>query len=531
MALLIVLFFVLDRAMSIGVFLPGFCVEDERSIMQGSVKMVREATLDPGTHKYPQLSYLITAGVYGAAYLGANLTALPGFESLESFSWHRSHYHFSFVESIVFGRLISVVLGAIAIWLLFSLARREFGELHALVAAFLLATTPSFLFSTQLLKNDVLVAVGVLLTLHASMRIMDRGALADYLLAGAAVGFCLAAKHHLPAVAPVLFAHFFRRRDLGWRAFFRPEWLLIVPACVLAFAILSPWTWLDLQGAINQGSIEWALQNELNPLLRRSTEHWWQAPVLFQFSSALPLALGIPLFALMLWGAFGKTPLTSHRKIIIWSYPAAFLAFMISMSELGVPHLYAPAVPFFALLAACAAAPWLDSESGKRRAGAVVLVAAVAIYNLWMFHGFTEVEDRVLQEPISAMERTHEPGRVDLAFVPYFPNPDMRRSVRFAPQFMLSEKLLEKAGPDRLLIHHAYFHSFLDNTELLDNPMVKRTILFYMELRAGKTPYREVDRWTGNIPTGGIYQALIPDLKGLKTSIYSLEQSNITPPG
>src|SRR3990172_12596112 len=65
-ALLILLFFILDRALSAHFLLPDFCNEDERWVRDGAIKMVRTAALDPGTHKYPELMTMLTAGLYAA---------------------------------------------------------------------------------------------------------------------------------------------------------------------------------------------------------------------------------------------------------------------------------------------------------------------------------------------------------------------------------------------------------------------------------------------------------------------------------
>lgn len=531
-ALLIIAFFLVDRAASIGVFLPWFCVEDERWVREGAMKMVREATIDPGTHKYPQLMFTLTAGVYGAAYIAANIKAIPHFESLESFSFHRANYPFPFVETIILGRLLSAVLGAAALWVFYLIARREFDRYTALLALLFAAACPSMLFSTQMLKNDSLLALGVMLTVLFSLRVRDRGRLTDYALAGAAAGLCLASKYHAVAMVPVLAAHGLGRSDTGFLRSFvrRPRWLVVIPASLAAFALLSPWTWLDLQGAVEQGAVEWALQNTLNPLLRRSSEHWWQLPILFQFSSALPLALGIPLCGLSLGGLFFKIDSSDRGRLVIWSYPAGFLAYMIVFSELGVPHLYTPVAPFFCLLAALVLSAWLGSEGRIKRGTAVAAAGAVCLYNLFLFHSFTSLEQWVLVGPALEMQDTHRPGDKDVALIPYYPNPELDWRISFAPQFFLAPKVLAGADPDRLLIHYTYYNAYLDNPELLDNPGVREMVLLFMELRSGQAGFVETDRWVGNIFTGTWYATLIPDLKGLRSGIFKREMSARPPP-
>jgi hypothetical protein len=519
-ALLIVLFFILDRLLSVGFLLPGFCNEDERFIRDGAVRMVREASMDPGTHKYPQLMISLTAGVYGGAYLLSNIKAIPHFESWESFSWHRSRYAFDFASTIVWGRMLVAALGAAALLVFYGLARREFGEGAALIALLFTATAPAFLFSSNLLKSDMLVVLGVLLAVRYGIRILENGKNADYLLAGAAVGICLAAKHHAVAIVPVLVAHRLHHHELSlFNAFKRLRWLIPPGVGLVFFAILSPITWLDLQGAIEQGAIELALQHA-NPLFLRSSRHWWHLPVLFHFSAVLPLVLGIPLYLLSIAGIFRKIDLKSRHDLVIWSYPAGLLAFMIAFSRLGAPHLYTTIVPFMAMAAALVAASWLGMGSRRRRALAVALIGIVAGHNALVFHGLISMEDRVVREPVKMMEQTHKPGVRDLALVPYYHNPDLESPLTFAPQFLFSPGLIEKTSPGRILVHHGFYNAFLNNPELMNDPRTGKMIFYYMELRMNKAGYVERDRWRPGGANFSIYRTLLPDLGGLKSSVF-----------
>ena len=519
-ALLIVLFFIIDRALGAGFLLPEFCNEDERWIRDGAVKMVQEASLDPGTHKYPELMFFLTAAVYESAYLAANFSALPHFESRPSFSWHRAHYAFDFAATVALGRMLVAALGAVSLLVFYRLARREYGEEAALPALLLFATAPAWLFSTLLLKPDALLVMGVLLTVSASLKLLASGKSGDYVWAGLAVGLCLAAKYHIAAIVPVLFAHRLHHHELSLaRAFRQPRWLISLAAALLAFALLSPITWLDFQGAFEQGALELTLQRA-DPLLLRSSERWWHLPILFQFLAALPLALGIPMYLLSLVGIFRRFDFADRRALVFWSYPAGFIAFMILMSDLGAPHLYTTAAPFFALAAAKVVAPWMGMPSRMKRAGAVILIGLLAAYNLFFFHSLTRLEDTIIRDSTARMEQTHQAGQKDLGLVPYYPNPDRNWTITFLPQFMLSPSMIAETAPDRILIHHAYYNAYLDNPELMNNPPTAAMMLFYLELRAGKAGFREADRWTGESLTLRINQALMPDLGGMRVSVY-----------
>ncbi|HUT55894.1 MAG TPA: glycosyltransferase family 39 protein [bacterium] len=521
----IILFFMVDRALMAGFLLPWYCNEDERWVRGGAVKMAREQSIDPGSHKYPELMTALTAGVYGAAYLSANLRALPHFESWRSFAWHRAHYAFGFVSTVVWGRMLAAGLGALALLIFYRLAKKESGEETALLALLLFATAPAYLFSTILLKPDALLMIGVLLAVWSSLRVLERGSGADYVLAGLAAGLCLAAKYHVPALVPALIAHRLRRRDLPLaRSFLDARWLIIIVAAAAAFAALSPITWLDLPGAMRQAGIELHIQR-LDPLLLRSSKLWWQAPVLFQLTSVLPLALGIPLYLMALAGLLWRGDFRNPRMIVLWSYPAGLLVFMMAVSRLGAPQLYTMVVPFFALAAARLIAPWAMTRSRVKTAAAVALVAGVAAYNLVLYHSLIGLEDRIAREATADLASTHRPGRIDLAFMPYYPNPDLTWTCKFVPQFMLSRKLIRDAHPDRILLHHAFYNAYLDNPELTRDPRVADMVALYLELRLNRAGYREVDRWAGESFNSRTYAALLPDLEGLMVSIYEKEKN------
>jgi len=523
----ILAFFLLDRLLSAGFLLPAFCVEDEAWVRDGALRMVHGLTLNPGTHKYPGLIFALTAAVYAGLYVADNFFALFHFDSFASFTWHLGHYNFGFARTIVAGRILSALTGVLALALFFRLIRREYGTPRALAALFLCATAPAVLFSTGLLKNDPLLLAAIMLALLAAQKLRERGRALDYALGGLALGLCFAAKLHLPAAVPLLVAHRLRQKDDSFAgAFLRPRWLLIPAVAVGGFFLLSPMTFLDLPGAVRQAGLEWALQNDLNPLLHASPEHWWHAPLLFQILAALPLALGLPLWALAGAGFLATRPWrpapVAASRLVLWSYPVAFLLLMVLSSRLAFPHLFAPAAPFAALLAAGLIAPWL-AASRVRRLLALAVLSFCVLYNLVLFHGFARAEESVLLDATDYLESVSVPGERNAVFVPYRPNPELRRPMDFFPQFLLSRALVEGRRPDRLLLHHAFYNAYSDNPEMLTNPPVAAMVLYYLELRAGRTGYRETDRFTGSVPTGSWYVRLLPDLAGVSTGIYERE--------
>jgi hypothetical protein len=290
---------------------------------------------------------------------------------------------------------------------------------------------------------------------------------------------------------------------------------------LLVFAFLSPYSFLDLSGTIKQGVLELAIQNRYDPLLRRSRELWWHWPILFQLTSALPLLLGIPLYLLSLTGLALHLDLKKHRHLIFFSYPAGLLIFMMAFSELGVPHLYAPAAPFFALAAAWVLASGFRSAVAWQRAAGLAGVASVAGINLLTFHGFTSLEQDLIVKPAREMALTHRPGQKDIALIPYFANPDLDWTIEFYPQFLLNSETLRQASPDRILLHHTIYNSYLNHRELTGDPRIGQVVLAYLDLRNQTAGYREETRcWDDQSAVLRFYATLFPDFAGLRSSIY-----------
>ncbi|MFO8056210.1 MAG: hypothetical protein R6V10_02810, partial [bacterium] len=59
-----------------------------------------------------------------------------------------------------------------------------------------------------------------------------------------------------------------------------------------------------------------------------------------------------------------------------------------------------------------------------RRIAAIAVLGLVCGYNLALLHSFNNYEDFVLRESVSHFEGRSQEG-TSLAFVPYYPNPDV----------------------------------------------------------------------------------------------------------
>jgi hypothetical protein len=98
-------------------------------------------------------------------------------------------------EVFVLARVVSALLGTLAVWLLYVAGARLLGRRAGLLAAALLAVAFLPVFYSHLALNDAPALAPVALALAGSAGVLRHGRRRDYLLAGAGVGLAWATKY------------------------------------------------------------------------------------------------------------------------------------------------------------------------------------------------------------------------------------------------------------------------------------------------------------------------------------------------
>ncbi len=164
----------------------------------------------------PPLFYLLNAAVTAplprAATADFPLNACFTFDPLDGgrahFYLHQSAEQTALsADYLAFraARLVSVVLGALTIWLAYRLGRRvTLGGRHVgLLAAGILAFTPQFIFMTASVNNDVLTAVLGAALVYFTVEAVDAPSLARFVGLGVLMGLGLLTKFALLAFWPL----------------------------------------------------------------------------------------------------------------------------------------------------------------------------------------------------------------------------------------------------------------------------------------------------------------------------------------
>lgn len=137
-------------------------------------------------------------------------------------------------------RLVNVAFAAISVLACVALAARIVGPTWALLAGGLLASVPWHLRQSATFKPDIVLVASLAIAVLCAVRAAERGKLADFALAGAAVGLALSSKYNAVAVTiPFLFAAFLvpgtRAVDLARRC------LIGGAAAIGVFVACNPW--------------------------------------------------------------------------------------------------------------------------------------------------------------------------------------------------------------------------------------------------------------------------------------------------
>ena len=257
--------------------------------------------LNPHTAGWPSLSFYVALGLqYGyklicvAGHPGAGTDAcanLMGDASKQMF---------------LFARIASALLGVASVFLTFLAGSALLGRMAGLLAAFLLATNPLHIRTSQHIADPNLLALFfVLVATLAMIRVARGGTVVDSIIAGAMIGLAGACKYApLVLVIPLAVAHMGtdggERRGLARsiaELLSNRTFLLSLAAVLVALFVGTPFTFLDWRTALND------INGQRGALFSD-----WVGQTTFPISlptylaASIPHAMGWPAFLLSLAG-------------------------------------------------------------------------------------------------------------------------------------------------------------------------------------------------------------------------------------
>jgi len=188
--------------------------------------------LDPRTAGWPSLSFYVHLVLQHLHYWIGRVAG--------AFTDRNDYFVAAWLDRgtlLLVARGLSVAAAAGVVWVTARVARRLAGVEAAWLAAGLLVVSPLSIEYSQLVTPDILAALFAALAVERILAIHQRGALRDYLWAGAWIGLGISSKYTPLLLIPGVFvAHVLRRP--GTRAPARP-WIAFA-AAVVVFALTSP---------------------------------------------------------------------------------------------------------------------------------------------------------------------------------------------------------------------------------------------------------------------------------------------------
>ena len=276
-------------------------------------------------------------------------------------------------EVWVIARVITAVLGVLAVWLLYLIAQRLFDRRVALLSAALMAVAFLPVFYSKLALNDVPTLVPLEVSLWASAAILRGGRRRYYALAGLGLGVAAATKYTggiviLPLVAAIWFQDRADRRTLARNT------ALAAAVAVLAFVICDPYSLLAFTafkaGLAIQGAESAAASGKLGLTHGSGVLYYlWTATWGVGWVPAIAAVLAIPWLYLR------------ERRLLAFFLPA-LVVYLLFMGLQGryFGRWLMPVVPIICILAAytaIAAADTLASRLPRLGVPAALLAGAL----------------------------------------------------------------------------------------------------------------------------------------------------------
>jgi 4-amino-4-deoxy-L-arabinose transferase-like glycosyltransferase len=243
--------------------------------------------------------------------------------------------------TFLLGRLLTTVFGLGAVFLAYLIGWQLFDNRHVgLLAALMLAISPTNVGHSQFITPDTLLVFFLLLSVLGTVRVLREGQGRDYTLAGFAAGLAASAKYNgalivLPLIAANLLRH-------GWKGTKKRGLYAALALSAVAFLLTTPFALLDLREFLAGIQLQGRIYSTGHAGMEGNALLWYLSYLLNREG---PLVL---LAALQILRGFS---LRSRSIMLLSVFPVAYFAFISSFAVRNARTLL-PLMPFLFLLAA-----------------------------------------------------------------------------------------------------------------------------------------------------------------------------------
>ncbi len=327
------------------------------------------ASHDPNPHAflYPSLLYYIN--VAAALLLVALPAALTGHEAqyLQPLSIAMGSTFAPDASAVAMYRLVSIVGGALAVFLVYRAGARARDARTGLIAAMLMAVSPLIVEDCRHVTPDSYVVLFELLTLVAALAILQSGRRSAYIVAGIAIGLAAASKYNGAAVClfPVV-AHVARN---GWSPRGFAPLLLAAALSVVTFFACCPYLLIDHAQFVSDLDYQRRMYSTTHAGMEGHAPGW--------YLGELAATTGITLLLAVLQVIVGVRRRSSATWIIAL-FAVLYFVF-ISLFQIRNARTLLPVVPCVILLASMFVADLSRDDGPLRKASIVMRRALVSL--------------------------------------------------------------------------------------------------------------------------------------------------------
>jgi 4-amino-4-deoxy-L-arabinose transferase-like glycosyltransferase len=329
------------------------------------------------------------------------------------------------------GRLVTTLMGAATIAVVFALGNRLAGKRTGYVAALLYAIAPLAVIHGHFLTVDVPATLFVSLALLWSLRLLSYQTWRDYALAATWCGLAAATKYNtgLVLIAP-LTAHFLNRIPTACQAHRGGQFVVLLAVAALAFLIGCPGPVLNLDAfwdglpTYPGSGVRYELFEHARTghglLFVNTGPGWW-----YHLVVSLPYGLGIPLLLLALAGVGFACVRHTRGDIILLVFLLVYYG-STGLSAVRFARYMIPLFPVCCVLAARLVTVAYGRPQLQRALQVVgaLVVALTLLYTVSLTRLMAQPDPRDVAA--AAMERELPQGAsVAFAKIPWFFSPPL----------------------------------------------------------------------------------------------------------
>lgn len=353
-----------------------------------------------------------------------------------------------YLQGLIFsGRVVSAVLGAATVPLVFFIARQIGGEKIGLLAALLMTLSPGHVQHSHFATSDVPATFFITLVAWLSLRALRGNAPAAWrgkhlMLAAFASGLAAATKYNagLIVIIPLLTWLYLRRQDGAARA--NP--VTIIALSMTGFLVGCPFSVLDFPTFWGDGqNMGFAYELLVHPkqghgdVFQGTGNGWW-----YHATYNLPFLVTAPLALAALVGIV-RTRIARRRETCLMFTWLALYFFAIGFSQVRFMRYLLPIAPTLCIFAVCAVTMLRIKPAKMMAAGALLLVS------LWgtrdVLYQLTAIDPR--DEAAAYMaQNTQPPATVGMLNMPWFWSPPLSPQDVPPPGGITPEQLFEFSG-------------------------------------------------------------------------------------